>query len=59
MWVMPDAVIPRTVNFPPDVYDAVDEYRRARGLKSWSKALLTIIAEWQAYRTDSRKGQKQ
>lgn len=55
---MPDAVIPRTVNYPPEVYQMVDEYRVATGLKSWSKALLAILAEWNAYRAQGKRARR-
>lgn len=45
---MPDAVIPRSINFPPDIHQLVVDYQRANGLKSFTQALLAIIAGWKA-----------
>jgi hypothetical protein len=53
--IMPQAVIPRTVNYPPEVFQAIDEYRISMGMKSWSAAMLAIVAEWQAYRAQGKR----
>lgn len=53
--VMPEPVIPRTINFPPEVFQAVDEYRVNRGMKSWSKALLAMLAEWQVFQAQGAR----
>lgn len=41
----PEPVIVRTVHFPVDVYAEIDEFRAANAMKSWSKALLVMLAE--------------
>ena len=42
---MPDPVIVRTVHFPVDVYTEIDDFRAANAMKSWNRALLTMLAE--------------
>lgn len=45
---MPEAVVPRTIQFPPDVHAEVEAYRYAKGLNSFSRALMAMLAERQA-----------
>lgn len=52
---MPDAVIPRSINFPPDIHQLVVDYQRANGLKSFTQALLAIIAGWKASQGGSKR----
>jgi hypothetical protein len=49
------AVVPRSVQFEPDVAAEVDEYRAAKGLTSFSKAVMAMLAERRALLAQGRR----
>jgi predicted DNA binding CopG/RHH family protein len=52
---MPQALISRTVQLTQDEWQMVDDFKHEKHLKSWSKAFLAILAEWNAYRAQGRR----
>jgi hypothetical protein len=54
---MPQPLISRTVQLSQEEWQMVDDFKHEKQLKSWSKAFLAILAEWNAMRVQ-RKGKK-
>jgi hypothetical protein len=52
---MPSAVIPTSVQFEPEVRQEVVDYQRTKGISSFSKALMAMLAERRAMLVEGRK----
>jgi hypothetical protein len=51
---MPEAVVPRSIQLPPEVDQEIVVYRASRGLQSFSKALVAMLAERKAMLEERR-----
>lgn len=52
----PIMYVARTVNFPREVWQDIEDYRKENDIRSWSQALMMIVGRWQADR-QRRRGQ--
>lgn len=55
---MPQPLISRTVQLTLDEWQMVDDFKHEMKLKSWSKAFLAILAQWNALRVQGGRKSK-
>lgn len=53
---MPSAVIPRSIQLPPEVDLEITAYQASKGLSSFSKALQAMLAERKALLAQTGRG---